>query len=53
MWSNFLYVFNYNSLFTMDGVNGFMKEVGGSSTLLGPLVQVIRGISIRSSITTI
>ena len=37
-------IFSYHSLFTMDGVDGFMKEVGGSSTLLGPLVQVIRGI---------
>lgn len=25
----FSIVFNYHSLFTMDGVNGFMKEVGG------------------------
>ena len=37
-------IFNYHSLFTMDGVDDFMKEVGGSSTLLGPLVQVIRGL---------
>lgn len=37
-------IFNYHSLFIMDGVNGFMKEFGGSSTLIGPLVQVIRGI---------
>jgi len=40
----FSIVFNYHSLFTMDGVDGFMREVGGVSTLLGPLVQVIRGI---------
>ena len=40
----FSVVFNYNSLFTMDGVNGFMRQIGGLSTLLGPLVQVIRGI---------
>lgn len=37
-------VFNYQSLFAMNGVSEFMKEVGGVSTLLGPLVQVIRGI---------
>lgn len=37
-------IFNYHSLFAMDGVYGFMKEVGGSSTLIGPLIQVIRGI---------
>lgn len=37
-------IFNYNSLFIIDGVNGYMKEFGGSSTLIGPLVQVIRGI---------
>lgn len=37
-------LFDYHSLFAMDGVDGFMKEVGGTSTLLGPLVQVIRGI---------
>lgn len=40
----FSMIFSYHSLFTMDGVNGFMKDVGGLSTLLGPLVQVIRGI---------
>ena len=40
----FSVVFNYNSLFTMDGVNGFMRQIGGLSTLLGPLVQVILGI---------
>ncbi|MEN8075857.1 hypothetical protein ABFP60_02780 [Clostridioides difficile] len=37
-------IFNYHSLFAMDGVDGFMKEIGGSSTLIGPLIQVIRGI---------
>ncbi|MPQ44231.1 hypothetical protein [Clostridium tarantellae] len=37
-------IFSYNSLFNINGVNGFMKEFGDSSTLLGPLVQVIRGI---------
>ena len=25
----FSVVFNYNSLFTMDGVNGFMRQIGG------------------------
>ncbi|MDY2881949.1 MAG: hypothetical protein SOT71_04785 [Romboutsia timonensis] len=37
-------LFNYDSLFAMNGVGEFMKEVGGTSTLIGPLVQVIRGI---------
>ena len=37
-------IFSYHSLFSMDGVGEFMKEVGGTSTLIGPLVQVIRGI---------
>ena len=37
-------MFSYHSLFAMDGVDVFMKDVGGSSTLLGPLVQVVRGI---------
>ena len=37
-------IFDYHSLFTIEGVDDFMKEVGGSSTLLGPLVQVIRGL---------
>ena len=37
-------IFSYNSLFSMNGVDGLMKGVGGVSTLLGPLVQVIRGI---------
>lgn len=37
-------IFNYDDFFAMDKVNNFMKEVGGSSTLLGPLVQVIRGL---------
>lgn len=37
-------IFSYNSLFSINGVEGFMKGVGGVSTLLGPLVQVIRGI---------
>lgn len=40
----FSVLFNYQSLFTMEGVEGFMKEVGGTSTLLGPLIQVARGI---------
>lgn len=37
-------VFSYDNLFAIDGVGEFMKEVGGTSTLLGPLVQAIRGI---------
>lgn len=37
-------IFTYDSLFAIDGVSDFMKEVGGTSTLLGPLVQVIRGL---------
>lgn len=37
-------IFDYDALFAIDVVNNFMKEVGGSSTLLGPLVQVIRGL---------
>ncbi|KXA13234.1 hypothetical protein [Clostridium perfringens] len=37
-------IFSYDRLFAMNGGDGFMKDVGGSSTLLGPLVQVIRGI---------
>ena len=46
-------IFSYNRLFAMNGVDGFMKGVGGVSTLLGPLVQVIRGIFIWISVTTI
>lgn len=37
-------IFNYHNLFTIEGVDTFMKDIGGLSTLLGPLVQVIRGI---------
>ena len=40
----FSIIFNYQSLFAMDGVNEFMKEFGGLSNLFGPFVQVIRGI---------
>lgn len=40
----FSILFDYHSLFSMQGVDIYMKEMGSTSTLLGPLVQVIRGI---------
>ena len=40
----FSVLFDYHSLFTMEGVKDFMKEVGGTSTHIGPWVNVLRGI---------
>lgn len=37
-------IFNYHNLFAIDGVDKFMREFEGLSTLLGPLVQIIRGV---------
>lgn len=37
-------LFNYKSLFALEGVNTFMRPVEGTSTMIGPLIQVIRGI---------
>lgn len=40
----FSVLFDYHSLFTMEGVKDFMREVGGTSTHIGPWVNVLRGI---------
>lgn len=37
-------IFNYNSLFAIDGVSDYMRKVASTSTLLVPLVQVVRGL---------
>ena len=40
----FSVLFDYHSLFTMEGVKDFMREVGGTSTHIGPWVNVLRGV---------
>lgn len=37
-------LFNYQKLFLLENVESFMRPFGGISTLIGPLVQVIRGV---------
>lgn len=40
----FSILFNYQELFLLDNVKTFMRPFGGTSTMIGPLVQVIRGV---------
>lgn len=40
----FAALFDYEQLFTLGNTKYFMREVNSSSSLIGPLVQIIRGI---------
>lgn len=37
-------VFNYQELFELGNTKYFMREFTGVSTLIGPLLQIFRGI---------
>ncbi len=39
----FARLFDYASLFAMDDVRYFMKDAYGTSSVIGPFVQVLRG----------
>jgi hypothetical protein len=39
----FSIVFNYEKLYTIEGVKNFMRPFNGTSTMIGPLIQVVRG----------
>ncbi|NMA68905.1 MAG: hypothetical protein GX958_05755 [Desulfitobacterium sp.] len=40
----FSMLFDYESLYALEGVKSFMRPVSGESAILGPLVQVVRGM---------
>lgn len=42
----FANLFDYQNLFELDNVKYFMKDAYGNSSLIGPFVQIIRGILI-------
>ena len=37
-------LFHYQDLFLLENVKSYMRPFGGTSTMIGPLVQVIRGV---------
>jgi hypothetical protein len=39
----FSMLFNYEKLYTLEGVKTFMRPFNGASTMIGPLVQIVRG----------
>lgn len=39
-------LFNYEELFQLDNVQYFMRDAYGSSSLIGPFVQILRGVII-------
>lgn len=40
----FSYLFDYQTLFQLEKVQAYMRSYDGVSTLIGPIVQVIRGL---------
>ncbi len=40
----FSMVFDYENLYALEGIKSFMRPVSGESAMLGPLVQVVRGL---------
>lgn len=40
----FSMLFDYENLYALEGINNFMRPVSGESAIVGPLVQVVRGL---------